>query len=392
MYEEILLYGSVLFSGVIVAVHLICAVGILLNRLRDLVQAKRVRPPIPLTVSVIVVAKDEQKNLPRLLSALESQDFQDFEMVLVSDRSVDRTLAIMRDFRRKHGDRVKVIENREDPGDMGPKQFALDIAVSRASGDVFVFTDADCVVPATWVANMLPYFLDSRVGVVFGQLSLAPGRGFFRRFQAFDQPLINQWSSATAGLGMPGSCFGNNLAARRATIDAVGGFRSLGYTLTEDAALAAAAGREKWKVRVSTRKDAMIETLPQESWTDFIDQHLRWNGGGFYHRDLSTRLGYRFITLFLIASVLAIPAALFLPVLFILPAASFFSVGLMAFLAGILYRPDKAAYLLRLVPYTCFFLVFYSFVTVLSILKVPLRWKGKHWQAVGRQPPPGRGE
>jgi len=237
-------------------------------------------------------------------------------------------------------------------------------------------------VPRQWVEKLQPYFHDPRVGMVFGQISLSKERGFFRNFQAFDQPLIHQYNSATAGLGMPGSCFGNNMVARKAVIDQIGGFRSLGYTLVEDAALATAAAKSGWKVRVSTRTDTMIQTKAQEHWRDLINQHLRWNGGAFYHEDFATRFAYRFITLFLIASVVAVPIAVFLPFLFVFPAASFISVGLMALIAGILYRPDKSWYLLRLVPYTCFFLLFYSFVTLLSIFRVPPRWKGKRWQPV----------
>jgi len=388
MFEEILLYGSVLFGGSIVALHLVCVVGIILNRVRDVLRSKENPSPLPFSVSVIVVAKDEEQNLAPLLDSLDSQSFQDFEIVLVSDRSQDKTLEIMEAYAEKHVSRVKVLENREDPRDFGPKQFVLDIAVSASSGEILVFTDADCTVPRTWVENLLPYFLDPKVGLVFGQISLKQEKGFFKRFQAFDQPLIHQYNSATAGLGMPGSCYGNNLVARRAVIDQIGGFRNLGYTLTEDAALATAAGKNKWGVRVSTRTDTMIQTVVQDSWWDFINQHLRWNGGAFYHEDFATRFSYRYITLYLMASVLAVPAALFLPFLFVLPAASFVSVGLMAFLAGILYRRDKSWYLLRLVPYTCFFLVFYAFMTALSIFKVPPRWKGKRWQAARRENSP----
>jgi cellulose synthase/poly-beta-1,6-N-acetylglucosamine synthase-like glycosyltransferase len=275
-----------------------------------------------------------------------------------------------------------VLENTEEVDDLGPKQFVLDIAIAAAEGEILVFTDADCTVPRQWVEKLQPYFHDPRVGMVFGQISLSKERGFFRNFQAFDQPLIHQYNSATAGLGMPGSCFGNNMVARKAVIDQIGGFRSLGYTLVEDAALATAAAKSGWKVRVSTRTDTMIQTKAQEHWRDLINQHLRWNGGAFYHEDFATRFAYRFITLFLIASVVAVPIAVFLPFLFVFPAASFISVGLVALIAGILYRPDKSWYLLRLVPYTCFFLLFYSFVTLLSIFRVPPRWKGKRWQPV----------
>jgi hypothetical protein len=141
-------------------------------------------------------------------------------------------------------------------------------------------------------------------------------------------------------------------------------------------------------VAVSTRRDTTITTFPQDHWRDFIAQHLRWNGGGFYHPQLASRFPYRFITLFLIASVLAVPLAFLWPPLFVLPAASFCSVGLMGLLAGLLYRGDRTRYLLRLVPYTCFFLVFYSYVTALSIFRTPPLWKGERLPAAS---PPNTG-
>jgi cellulose synthase/poly-beta-1,6-N-acetylglucosamine synthase-like glycosyltransferase len=305
-----------------------------------------------------------------------------FEVVLLDDRSTDRTRDIMKRFEGDNGPRAKVLSNRREPEGLGPKQFALDIAVGAASGDILLFTDADCVLPPTWVESLLPYFEDERVGVVFGQLSLGEPEGFLGKFQAFDQPLIHQWNSGTAGLGMPGSCFGNNLACRRRALDDVGGFPGLGYTLTEDAALTSAVAARGWKVRVSTLRESMIETGVQPSWRDFLNQHLRWNSGGFYHREFSTRLGYRWITLFLIASVLALPFCALWPAFLIMPTSSFLSVGLLGLLAGLLYRGDRPMYFLRLVPYTVFFMLFYSYVTFLSILRVSPEWKGKRFQSV----------
>jgi cellulose synthase/poly-beta-1,6-N-acetylglucosamine synthase-like glycosyltransferase len=385
MIEEILLYISAVFAGAILLLHLFCLAGVLRNRLRDAVRRADRSPDLPFTVSVIVVAKDEEANLPPLFASLESQSIQDFQIVLVSDRSRDRSLQLMYAFAEKHGSRVTVLENTETVENMGPKQFVLEVATAAADGEILMFTDADCTVPPRWVEKMQPYFKDPRVGVVFGQISLKKDTGFFRNFQGFDQPLIHQYNSATAGLGMPGSCFGNNLVARKAVIDQIGGFHSLGYTLTEDAALATAAAKSGWKVRVSSRSDTMIETVAQERWRDLINQHLRWNGGAFYHEDFTTRFAYRFITLYLIASVIAVPAAVFLPFLFILPAASLISVGLMALTAGIFYRRDKSWYLVRLVPYTCFFMAFYSYVTLLSIFQVPPKWKGRRWQPARRE-------
>jgi cellulose synthase/poly-beta-1,6-N-acetylglucosamine synthase-like glycosyltransferase len=389
MASALLLYVMAAASGLIVLIHLALAAGVLRNVALDALGAaqqgsRRVRgrpagPGAGPTASVVVAAKDEEGNLPALLASLEAQTLRDFQVVLVDDRSRDGTAALMEAFRIRHEGRVTVLRNRREPDGLNPKQAALDIAARRAGGEVLAFTDADCVLPPQWLEGLLAYFREPRVGIVFGQVSLGVprGGGFLARFQAFDQPLIHQWNSGTAGLGLPGSCFGNNLAARRVVLEELGGFRGLGRTLTEDAALVAAAARRRWQVRVSTLRSTMILTRPQASWGGFFNQHLRWNTGGFYHQDAGTRLPYRFIVLFLTASVLVLPLCPVFPRLAMMPAASFIAVGLMGLLAGVLYRRDLAAYLLRLVPYTLFFMGFYSLASVLSMLRLTSEWKGR---------------
>ena len=374
MAGELLLWVMAVCSGAIVLIHLALAAGVLVNLARDAVRAA-----VPaLSVSVVVAARDEEANLPALFASLEAQTLRGFQVVLVDDRSTDGTFGLMEGFRARHRGSVTVLRNNREPDTRNPKQAALDIAARAATGEVLVFTDADCVLPPRWLAGLLAWFALPRVGVVFGQVSLpARGPGFLARFQAYDQPLIHQWNSVSAGLGMPGSCFGNNLACRRAVLEEAGGFLGLGDTLTEDAALVAAAAKRGWQIRVSTRRSTMISTRPQDSWAGFLNQHLRWNTGAFFHQEVGTRLTYRFIVLFLTASVLALPLCPFYPPLLMLPAASFIAVGLMGLLAGVLYRPDTAAYLLRLAPYTLFFMAFYSLATVLSMLRLSVEWKGR---------------
>ena len=378
MFAEIILYALAGVSAIMLFVHLVLFAGVLFNRLRDIFPAESPPGDRPETVSVIVAAKDEEDNLPRLLASLEDQSVSDFELVLVNDRSLDRTGEIMEAFKIKHKSRVKVIHNRQAPSESNPKQFALDLALSASSGEILIFSDSDCVLPPGWVEHTLRYFADPRTGIVFGQLFISPQSNFLERYQGFDQPLINQYSSGSAGLGIPTGCFGNNLAARKAAIEEIGGFKALGYTVTEDAALISTVARRKWKVRVSTLLETVIETRPKTSWREFINQHVRWNSGGFYSEDLITRLGYRTIVLYLVVSIGAFPLSFFLsPLLLMLPVTSFISIGLLALISGLLYRADKLAFLLRLVPYTLFFMIFYSFITVLTVFKVSPEWKGR---------------
>lgn len=378
--------------------HGALAVGVLAARLRDRrdetrrrrrPSARRHAPP----VSVVVAAMNEQQALPRLLASLAAQTTGHFELVLVDDRSTDATAAIMERHRAAAPYPVRVVRNRQPPQGCTGKQQALDLGVAAAAGELLLFTDADCTVPPAWVERLAAYFTadaGGRTGAVFGQLAVqAPGDSddsggparFSDRYQAFDQPLVHQYSTGTAGLGQPTGCFGNNLALRAPVLAAIGGFRSLGYTITEDAALIGAASRAGWKVRVSTLAETLVTTEPQPDWRAFINQHVRWNGGAFYSNDPAAAWGYRYVTLFLILSVAAAPFALLVPWLVLWPLTSLLSIGTLAALTAALYQPLRRRALARVVPYTLFFMAFYAYITVLAIAGVRGEWKGSRLPA-----------
>ena len=378
--------------------HGALAVGVLLARLRDRRDdARRRRQPAPRRgappVSVVVAAMNEEPALPRLLASLAAQTTNAFELVLVDDRSTDATAAIMEAHRAAAPYPVRVVRNRQPPEGCTGKQQALDLGVAAAAGELLLFTDADCTVPPAWVERLTAYFTaaaGSRTGVVFGQLAVqAPGAGggharerFSDRYQAFDQPLVHQYSTGTAGLGQPTGCFGNNLALRAPVLAGIGGFRSLGYTITEDAALVGAASRAGWKVRAATLAETLVTTEPQPDWRAFINQHVRWNGGAFYSNDPAAAWGYRYVTLFLILSVAAAPFALLVPWLAVWPLTSLLSIGTLAALAAALHHhPRRRRALARVVPYTLFFMGFYAYITVLAIVGVRADWKGSRLPA-----------
>ena len=372
--------------------HGALAAGVLMARLRDRRdEARRRRRPSgrrnAAPVSVVVAAMNEEQALPRLLDSLAAQTTGAFELVLVDDRSTDATAAIMERHRAAAPYPVRVVRNRQPPRDCTGKQQALDLGVAAAAGELLLFTDADCTVPPTWVARLTAYFTadaGGRTGVVFGQLAVqAPGGPdrFTDRYQAFDQPLVHQYSTGSAGLGQPTGCFGNNLALRAPVLAEIGGFRSLGYTITEDAALIGAASRAGWKVRASTLAETLVTTEPQPDWRAFINQHVRWNGGAFYSNDPAAAWGYRYVTLFLILSVAAVPFALLVPWLLVWPLTSLVSIGTLAAVAAALYHPRRRRALARVVPYTLFFMGFYAYITVLAIAGVRAEWKGSRLRA-----------
>ena len=98
-------------------------------------------------LSVLIPARNEEGNLQRLLPSLLAQGHSDYEVIVYDDGSTDGTADVLhateKDFRSKEGPELKVLRGDGPPPGWLGKTHALHQAAERASGDVFLFLDAD---------------------------------------------------------------------------------------------------------------------------------------------------------------------------------------------------------------------------------------------------------
>lgn len=118
--------------------------------LRNLKKESKIIP-----VSVIIAARNEKKNLERNLRAILTQDYPDFEVVVVNDGSWDGTKDLLNEY-KKEFPHLKVVElNIEEQYRKG-KKFALTMGIKAASHEQLLFTDADCYPNSSqWISAMV---------------------------------------------------------------------------------------------------------------------------------------------------------------------------------------------------------------------------------------------
>jgi len=97
-------------------------------------------------VSVIVAAKDEEQNIRRCVESWLRQDWPDYEVIIVDDRSSDRTPEILAEVKNNHpaGEKLKVLRVEHLPADWAGKNNAMRVGVDTARGQWLLFSDADC--------------------------------------------------------------------------------------------------------------------------------------------------------------------------------------------------------------------------------------------------------
>lgn len=99
--------------------------------------------PDPPLVSVIVPARNEEKNIENCLTHLLKQTYPRFEIVVVDDRSSDKTSELIE--RAKLGSKIAVKNIRIEklPSGWTGKNYAMFTGSKAAEGEWFLFTDAD---------------------------------------------------------------------------------------------------------------------------------------------------------------------------------------------------------------------------------------------------------
>ncbi len=118
-------------------------------------------PGLP-RVSIIVAARNEQRNIREAVQSLLELGYPDYELIVVDDRSEDDTGRILDNMADRHN-RLKVIHvDVMPPGWLG-KNHALWVGSRRATGDLLLFTDADIVMEQTVVTRAVNFLEQNRL-------------------------------------------------------------------------------------------------------------------------------------------------------------------------------------------------------------------------------------
>src|ERR1700683_2136535 len=198
-------------------------------------------------VSIIVPARNEERDIEQSLSRLLELDYDNYEVIAVNDRSTDRTGEIMEGVTkspqfsqrtREMGHPVlRVLHHRDLPtGGLG-KTHAMWTATNEAKGDWLLFTDADVQFKPDSVRRALAYAEAERADhvVVFPQMIMnRPGElmmtAFFQaRFIFGHRPWKVADPKTKDHMGV-----GAFNMIRRSTYEAVGTYEALCMEVLDD--------------------------------------------------------------------------------------------------------------------------------------------------------------
>jgi chlorobactene glucosyltransferase len=223
-------------------------------------------------VSIVIPARNEERDVEAAVRSHLAQDYRDFEVVVVEDRSTDATPRILERLSREDS-RLQVVPGAELPEGWLGKPHALAQGAARSSGELILFADADVRYHPRALSEAAAHLAARQLDF----LMLIPQfemRGFWENvlmpylLVAFFQApsfLANwqrpRWIAAGAGAG--------NLV-RRGVYEGVGGHRALADSVIDDVRLAFAVKGAGYRVGL-VRADDRIAVRMYRGFREVFD-------------------------------------------------------------------------------------------------------------------------
>lgn len=242
-------------------------------------EAKLMEENLP-SISILIPCRNEERNLPQTLDALEQLVYpkNKIQIIFGNDKSLDNTGEILQSWAANHSFSEYVEIEESEQVKMNGKANALNQMAKFATGEILLFTDADCQVSPFWALRMAQAWISTRSGIITG-ITTVTGSSFFERMQAMDWWLTLGMVKVLSDLGLAVTSMGNNMLISREAYLAVGGFEGIPFSLTEDFEIARQAEKKGYKNIHLVSSENLIQTKAQPGYLKLLSQRKRWMHG-----------------------------------------------------------------------------------------------------------------
>ena len=324
--------------------------------------------------TIVVPARNEAANIAACVQSVLANNYPAnlFEVIVIDDFSDDDTAVIVNNLKRKH-DNVRLLQLKEfiDSRQNSYKKKAIALAVQQASNDWIITTDADCIVPPTWLQTFDEYIQTTGHLFVAAPVRFTNNNSLIEIFQCLDFISLQGITAAAVNAGLLSMCNGANLAYKKEAFFAVDGFKGVDNIASGDDMLLMHKIQRRFpgKLGYLFSRQVIVSTPPMPDVRSFINQRIRWASKATSYEDKRI-----FIVLLLVYFVNL--------VLLLLPLLAFFYTPFF-YLWLILLGAKTLAEMIFMLPAAKFFqqsklLLWFPFMQPLHVLyTVVSGWLGK---------------
>lgn len=243
-----------------------------------------------ISISVLVPFRNEAIHIHHLIHSLANINYPSdkFEVLFINDHSEDNSEQVVMSLIHDKLNFTLINLDKKTQG----KKMAITLGVSKANHELIATTDADCVVPSTWLQKINESFYNDKANMTFGGVGLKSTTSFFSKIQALEFTSLIGSGGATMGFGIFTMCNGANLAYRKEVFNKVNGYEgNLNIASGDDEFLARKIETAyPESIKFMNNADAVVASRPATSANGFIQQRLRWAGKWKHNASLMTKL------------------------------------------------------------------------------------------------------
>jgi chlorobactene glucosyltransferase len=228
--------------------------------------------PTP-SVSVLIPARNEERNIGPCLNSGLQQDFPVTDITVVDDGSTDSTAEIVEEIQRRDHI-IQLVRIRELPPGWIGKNYALHRGAQTSKSDYLLLLDADVRLSPGCLAHTMRYALQQDSDLV----TMFPAVKWVTFWEKVILPIWGEIFLPMAGTMGPNpeeaKAFGGYLLFKRETYDRIGGHERVRNAIVEDVALARIVKREGYRFNILS---GWPDLLTARMYTSFT--HI-WEGIG----------------------------------------------------------------------------------------------------------------
>ena len=247
--------------------------------------------------SVLVPARNEEKNIGACLEGLLKQDYPNLEIFVLDDNSADNTAAIVQQF-SSCDQRVKLIAGKPLPVGWLGKNWACHQLGEHATGEIFIFTDADNHYTPQAVSHTIGWMQKLQLGMLSAfchQITRTlPEKLAVPVVNMFVYSYLPLWLTYYSKNASIAAANGQWLAFTREAYAGTGGHRAVRHHVVEDVELSRLAKRHGKKILAVSARDEVFSRM-------YHSGREVWEG---YSKNLFGLLNFKTMPFFIVLALL----------------------------------------------------------------------------------------
>jgi len=335
------------------------------------------RASLQRNVSILIAARNEGKNIEKLLQSLYNQSFskEKFEVIIIDDHSDDDTSEISENFRLSHPEmNLKALKATGS----GKKQ-AISQALHAAENELVMVTDADCELPERWIESMVGYFMQNNIKMLLGPVLLSPANTLFEKLQVLEHLSLIASTAGSTAIGMPVMCNGANMMYdRQAALDVEKYRTDMKIASGDDMFLMEQFIKHygSKSVKFLLDNEAIVKTETKPNLRSFFRQRRRWASKTKAYTNWKIIVTALIVLMFNLSIVFFFVAGFFMPVFWVFFVLYVILKTLIDFpiLKRITHFMKQHKLLRWMFPLECIY-PFYVVFTAFSGLFANVKWK-----------------